>query len=139
MFAHLRVTRGNESIFQFKVYGSVSYPRKYCNIYASTNRNYCLHVETLRPLVVPLLRLSRHSPGPLGFLQTVVPLVSVSNYCVVTLLLTAGPCATADFSCVQTFHGKRMVCACHRCGLWHRQTIYASYGTFKSSCNQLYT
>ena len=35
MFAHLHVTRGNESIFQFKVYGSVSYPRKYCNIYGS--------------------------------------------------------------------------------------------------------
>ena len=35
MFAHSRVTRGNESIFQFKVYGSVSYPRKYCNIYDS--------------------------------------------------------------------------------------------------------
>ena len=37
MFAHLRVTRGNESIFQFKVYGSVSYPRQYCNIYAEIN------------------------------------------------------------------------------------------------------
>ena len=36
MFAHLRVTRGNESIFQFKVYGSVSYPRQYCNIYGSS-------------------------------------------------------------------------------------------------------
>ena len=33
MFAHLRVTRGNGSIFQFKVYGSASYPRQYCNIY----------------------------------------------------------------------------------------------------------
>ena len=33
MFAHLRVTEGNESIFQFKVYGSVSYPQQYCNIY----------------------------------------------------------------------------------------------------------
>ena len=37
MFAHLRVTRGNESIFQFKVYGSVSYPRQYCNIYGAVS------------------------------------------------------------------------------------------------------
>ena len=36
MFAHLRVMLGKESIFQFKVYGSVSYPRHYCNIYGHT-------------------------------------------------------------------------------------------------------
>ena len=40
-------------------------------------------VETLRPLVAPSLRSGRYSPGPFGFLQTVDPLVSVSNYYIV--------------------------------------------------------
>ena len=32
------------------------------------------------PLVAPLLRLGRYSPGALGFLNPIDPLVSVSNY-----------------------------------------------------------
>ena len=59
----------------------------------SKQLRYCIqwdlqYLETLGPLVVPSLRSGHYSPGPLGFLNTLDPLDTVSNCYVEAGLLT---------------------------------------------------
>jgi hypothetical protein len=71
----------------------------HCVLENSTNG-----IQSLRPLVVPLLRLGRYSLGPLGSLNNLDPYVSLSNYVLFMLHthhqtgLNLLPCAQQELS-----------------------------------------